>query len=68
MARITNMFFFFFWVAVSVTCSTRDFKVEQFMTCAVYLGVRMAIPSNVTTASSPPAPTSATDMILSRKT
>ena len=33
-----------------------------------YLGVRMAIPSNVTTDSSPPAPTSAIDMILSRKT
>jgi len=33
-----------------------------------YLGVRIAIPSNVTTASSPPAPTSATEIIVSRKT
>lgn len=33
-----------------------------------YLGVRIAIPSNVTTASSPPAPTSAIDIILSRNT
>jgi len=33
-----------------------------------YLGVRIAIPSNVTTASSPPAPTSALCTIRSRKT
>lgn len=34
----------------------------------IYLGVRIAMPSKVITASSTPDPTSAIDMILSRKT
>ena len=39
----------------------------EFICELYYLGVRIGIPSNATTASSPPTPTSAIDMILSRK-
>lgn len=46
----------------------RQKQALELIDCVKYLGVRMAMPSNVTTASSPPAPTSAIDMIRSRKT